>query len=105
MSKPVRRFRTQYDLTAQQPAAPHARPDSGEAFLQDPTETHPRMHSDDVLAEVLGEDYVRSATSGEEYSTSDEDEDEDEDEELGVRYVVFPGDVTPVRSVSRKQRA
>lgn len=47
-------------------AAHPVRPDSGEAFLHDPTEADPRVHSREPLAEMLGEEFVKAATSGEE---------------------------------------
>ena len=43
----------------------HPRSDSAEAFVPDPTETRHRAADDDPLAEMLGEDYVQAATSGE----------------------------------------
>lgn len=43
----------------------HERTDSAEAFLHDPTETRHRGRDEDPLAEMLGEDYVQAATSGE----------------------------------------
>ena len=52
-------------------AGHHVRPDSGEAFLRDPTEADPRMHSSDPLAEMLGEEFVQAATSGEEAYSDD----------------------------------
>lgn len=52
-------------------AGNHVRPDSGEAFLHDPTEADPRMYSSDPLAEMLGEEFVQAATSGEEAYSDD----------------------------------
>jgi hypothetical protein len=43
----------------------HPRTDSAEAFVPDPTETRHRAADEDPLAEMLGEDYVQAATSGE----------------------------------------
>lgn len=43
----------------------HDRTDSAEAFVHDPTETRHRAKDQDPLAEMLGEDYVQTATSGE----------------------------------------
>jgi hypothetical protein len=39
--------------------------------LRDPTEANPRMHSSDPLAEMLGEEFVQAATSGEEAYSDD----------------------------------
>jgi hypothetical protein len=47
------------------PAVRHGRPDSGEAFLPDPTEARPHVHSQVPLANLFGEDTIRAATSGE----------------------------------------
>ena len=43
----------------------HERSDSAEAFIHDPTETRHRAQDEDPLAEMLGEDYLQAATSGE----------------------------------------
>lgn len=58
-------------VSAHRKSVAHSRPDSGEAFLHDPTELHPRMHSNDELAEMLGEEFVRAATSGEDTDSDD----------------------------------
>lgn len=47
------------------PIVRHGRPDSGEAFLPDPTEARPHVHSQVPLANLLGEETIRAATSGE----------------------------------------
>lgn len=73
---------------------PHKRPDGGNAFLRDPTTDDPRMFSNDPLAEMLGEECVQAATSGEEaYS---EDVDGMTTEEFGGPFTTFSVDADGV---------
>jgi len=91
---------------AEPPAsAHHERRDSGEAFLHDPTAARPQMHSEDALAEILGEDYVASATSGEETSPATVDEvDIGVVDEVGDPPGVFSIDVAPPTARARQRR-
>jgi hypothetical protein len=75
--------------------ASHGRPDSGDAFLRDPTEANPRMYSKESLAEMLGEEFVQTATSGQEAYTLDVDE-AFEEEEFGGSRSTFS--VEPVKN-------
>lgn len=59
------------------------RSDSGDAFIPDP-ESGP-AHTDDDLAETLAEDFVRSATTGED--AEDETMDQIVPEEIGGPFV------------------
>jgi hypothetical protein len=67
------------------------RPDTGDAFLRDPTEALPRMHSGDSLAEMLGEEFVQAATSGQEASSADVDGVSEEEEFGGSRAIFAVG--------------
>ena len=59
------------------------RSDSGDAFIPDPEDGH--AHVDDDLAETLAEDFVRSATTGED--AEDETMDQIVPEEIGGPFV------------------
>jgi hypothetical protein len=56
------------------------RSDSGDAFIPDPEDGH--AHVDDDLAETLAEDFVRSATTGE-----DSEDEQIVPEEIGGPFV------------------
>jgi hypothetical protein len=98
MSTPTKKRATPSKSLVAKPKAPHAhanspahariqRPDSGEAFLHDPTESNPRMHSSDPLAEMLGEQFVEGVNAGEEaYSV---DVDRMTTDELGGPFTTF----------------
>ena len=60
------------------------RSDSGDAFIPDPEEGGP-ARTDDDLAETLAEDFVRSATTGED--AEDETMDQIVPEEIGGPFV------------------
>jgi hypothetical protein len=60
------------------------RSDSGDAFIPDPEEGSP-AHSDDDLAETLAEDFLRSATTGED--SEDDTMDQIVPEEIGGPFV------------------
>lgn len=68
----------------------HVRKDDADAFIRHPDDD--AMRTDDALAETLGEEFVRSATSGE-----DVDDtlflDEEVTEEIGGPFVVSSADV------------
>ncbi len=64
----------------------HERTDSGEAFFPDPSDMRHRSNLKDPLGEMLGEEFVQSATSGE--ASRADDLDEVTTEELGGPFVL-----------------
>lgn len=50
------------------------RDDSGEAFLHDPSEFNLQVRSDEPLAEMFGQEFLKAANSGEDMFMDDIDE-------------------------------
>ncbi len=49
----------------------HDRDDSGEAFLHDPSEFNLQVRSDEPLAEIFGQEFLKAANSGEDMFLED----------------------------------
>ncbi len=75
--------------------------DGGEAFLGDPRRTH-SSHAKDELAEVLAEEFLAAATSGEEIT--EDVRDEVTDEEKGGPFLIgTPRELESDREPRRKR--